>query len=255
MSLRIPLAIALVALCSARASAQAAAPPPILSSRVGIAKPTGIVAPGKVQVEAGYSHSHTEARTRHVVGETTLRLGLGHDTELRLGLPSYQRTITTSLTTAGVADASFALKHRLRTARGLRPALAISAGATLPTGERQVSSGAAQPEAALAAEWTISPAIRGGAFLAHRSSVLQDDRFGVTTAALAGRALLGSRTLFQLDAARVHSARAGGTETTRGRATLALRLTSNLQLDAWGERASTAGTAEHLVGLGLARRW
>jgi hypothetical protein len=27
------------------------------------------------------------------------------------------------------------------------------------------------------------------------------------------------------------------------------------ELDAWGERAATAGTAEHLVGLGLARRW
>ncbi|HEX8831236.1 MAG TPA: hypothetical protein VF705_08735, partial [Longimicrobium sp.] len=179
----------------------------------------------------------------------------GRETELRLGIPSYQRTVTPALTTAGVADASVALKHRLRTARGLLPALAATAGATLPTGEKEVSSGAVQPEAALAAEWTLAPKLRGAAFLAHRSSVLQDDRFGVTTAALAGRVDLGRGALFQLDAARAHSTRAGGTGTTRGRATFALRITNDLQLDAWGERASTSGAAEHLVGLGLARRW
>ncbi|HEX8360603.1 MAG TPA: transporter [Longimicrobium sp.] len=252
MSLRI--ALVLVALSSAGAAAQTT-PPPIFSSRVGIAKPTGIVAPGRLQAEAGYSRSHTGARTRHLFGETTLRLGLGHETELRLGIPSYQRTVTPALTTAGVADAALALKHRLRIARGLLPALAVTAGATLPTGEKEVSSGAFQPEAALAAEWTVAPKLRGAAFLAHRSSVLRDDRFGVTTAALAGRVELGRGALFHLDAAQAHSTRAGGTGTTRARATFALRLTNGLQLDSWGERASTSGDAEHLAGLGLARRW
>jgi hypothetical protein len=251
MSIRI--ALVLVALSSAGAAAQTA--PPIFSSRIGIAKPAGIVAPGRVQLEAGYSRGHTDARTRHLFGEATLRVGLGRETELRLGIPSYQRTATSAPATGRVADASLALKHRLRTARGPLPAVAITAGATLPTGEREVSSGAVQPEGALATEWTFAPKLRGAAFLAHRSAVLLGDRFGVTTAALAGRVELAPRLHIQLDAARAHSTRAGGTGTTRGRATAALRLTNDLQLDAWGERASTAGAAEHLFGLGLAQRW
>jgi hypothetical protein len=254
MRTRAALAALLLALSAGTAAAQAKAPP-ILSSRLGIAKPTGIIAPRHVQVEAGYARAHTGVRTRQTFGETALRIGVGMDTEVRIGVPSYQRTATSTAHVNGLSDAALGVKHRFRMARGLLPALAASVGATLPTGAEGVGAGAAQPEASLAAEWTLAPRLRAAAFTAHRSAILDDDRFGLTTGAVALRFDATPRATLQLDLADVHSTRAGGTETARARGTAAFRLTPSLQLDAYAERASTSGAAETFVGVGVARRW
>ncbi|HEX8360363.1 MAG TPA: hypothetical protein VF613_09655, partial [Longimicrobium sp.] len=155
----------------------------ISTSRLGIAKVAGTVAPGVVQLEAGYSHAHRDERTQHSIGETLLRVGVGPRTEARIGISSYQRTETPAATVEGLADASLALKHRLRNAAGWLPALAVTAGSTIPTGAERVSASGLQPEGSLAAEWVLPRGIRPLAFASHREGIAAGDRFGQNTVA------------------------------------------------------------------------
>jgi hypothetical protein len=230
-------------------------PTPISTSRLGIVKPTGTVARGVVQLEAGYSQGHQGDRTRRTFGETLLRVGMGPRTEARIGLSSYQRTETPAATVEGRGDASLVLKHRLRDAAGVLPAVAVTAGSTVPTGGSRMGAGAFQPEAGLFTEWALPAGFKALAMASHRSAVAADDRFGQTTLAAAARTALWTSAAAQLDYARVSSTRVGAPDVHQLRAGAALRVTPSLQLDAWAARATAAGAHEHLFGLGFARRW
>lgn len=227
----------------------------ISTSRLGLAKPAGTVARGVVQLEAGYSQAHRDERTQHSIGETLLRVGMGPRTEARIGISSYQRTVTPAATVEGLADASVAVKHRLRDAAGWLPALAATAGTTIPTGADRVSASAMQPEGSLAAEWTLPYNLRALAFAAHREGIAGGDRFGQNTLAAAGRVIVAPGMIGHLELARVSSTREGATDVNQIRAGAAVRLTPSLQLDLWGGRTSSSGRHERLFGLGFARRW
>lgn len=71
------------------------------TSRPGLVRPAGTVAPGHVQLEAGYTRAELDGRRRHLVGETLVRVGVLPRTELRGGWASYQRTITDAATVEG----------------------------------------------------------------------------------------------------------------------------------------------------------
>lgn len=86
--------------------------------------------------------------------------------------------------------------------------------------------------------------------------MLADDRFGQNTLGAAARADLSQAVAAQLEYTHVSSTRAGSTDVGQVRATLALRLTRDLQLDGWAGRATQSGVpAETLFGLGVTRRW
>jgi hypothetical protein len=230
-------------------------PPVINTSRLGLAKAPGVVARGAVQLEAGYSRSQQPARTRHTLGEAVLRVGLGGNTEARIGIPSYQRVVTAAARTEGAADASFALKHRLRTAAGWRPALAVVAGTTLPTGSNTMGAGELQPELGASAEWALAHGLRALAMGSHREAVAAGDRYGQNTVAAALRFPVARPAMAQLEYGRLTTTRAGSHALNQLRAGAAVRLTPTLQLDGWLGRATSNGTADTQFGLGFARSW
>lgn len=251
--LRIALAAAPVLLLAGCATARSAAP--VATSRPGLVRPAGTVAPGHVQLEAGYSRAELDGRTRHLVGETLVRVGVLPRTELRGGWASYQRTITSAATVEGAGDLSVSFKHRFNDARGWVPAVALTAGTTLPTGADAVSAGEAQPEGALAADWMLPGGYRVMGSAAHRSAVAGDDRFGSTTLGVAGRVPLGARVFGQLEYTNTMVTRAGAVDVGQLRAGAALRLTHDVQLDAYAARAGVGSRHEYLVGVGLTSRW
>lgn len=242
-----------VLLAGACASARPAAP--VATSRPGVVRPTGIVPAGHAQLEVGYTRAEQATRTRHLFGETLLRVGVAPRTEVRAGWASYQRTVTGAATVEGAGDLSLSVKHRLNDPRPWIPAVAVTAGTTLPTGEEAVSAGEAQPEGVLGAEWVLPGNFRVLASAAHRSAVAGDDRFGSTTVGAAGRVPLGQRAVGQLEYTHAMSTRAGAVVVGQVRAGAALRLTHDVQLDAYAARAAAAGRHEYLFGVGLTSRW
>ncbi|HYR12129.1 MAG TPA: transporter [Longimicrobium sp.] len=254
-SKRIAALLAAAFLLSAgHAAAQAGLP--VSTSRMGVVKGPGVVAAGVLQVEAGYSRAHREGRTRHAFGETLLRVGLGRDTELRATFPSYLRTLTPGTTTEGASDAALALKHRFRQPAGWMPGISLTVGSTLPTGADAFSAGQAQPEAIAAAEWRLPHRVALGGIAGHRHAVLAGDRFGQNTLGAAARADVTPAVAAQLEYSRVSATRAGAVDAGQLRATAALRLTRDLQLDGWAGRTTQTGVpAETQFGLGFTRRW
>lgn len=239
----------------AAACATVPRPTPISSSRLGIAKSTGTVTRGVVQLEAGYSRGERDGRTRQTFGETLLRIGMGPRTEARVGLSSYFHTVTPTGTVEGRGDASLGLKHRLRDADGALPAIALNLLTAIPTGSSAIGAGALQPEAGLAAEWALPAGFRAIAAAQHRSAVAGDVRFGQTTLGAGARKTLSPAVAAQVDYARVFSTRDGAAAVNQLRAGAALRVTPSLQLDAWAGTATAAGVRETLFGIGFARRW
>ena len=249
-------AVVLAASLSLAACATTARPGAVSTSRMGVVKGPGIVAAGVVQLEAGYVHAERGERTRDVFGEALLRVGLGRDTELRAILPSYLRVETPAATTEGAGDAVLAVKHRFRQPAGWLPGVSLTVGSTLPTGADAVGAGEAQPEASAAAEWRLPHRLALVAIGGHRAAVFQGDRFGQSTLGAAGRADLTAAVATQLEYSRVLSTRAGAADLGQLRATAALRLTRDLQLDGWVGRVTQEGVpAETQLGLGITRRW
>lgn len=248
-------ALLVAALCFS-ACATGRRPGAVSTSRMGVVKGPGVVAAGVLQVEAGYTRAEREERTRHVIGETLLRAGLGRQTELRATLPSYLRTVTPATVLEGTGDAHLALKHRFRQAAGWMPGVSMTVGSTLPTGADAVSAGKAQPEVIVAAEWRLPRQLVVVGTAGHREAVLGEDRFGQNTLGAALRADLTRAVGAQVEYVRVMSTRAGATDVNQLRATAALRVTGDLQLDGWAGRASQAGVpAETQFGVGFTRRW
>jgi hypothetical protein len=86
--------------------------------------------------------------------------------------------------------------------------------------------------------------------------VLAGDRFGQNTLGAAARVDLSQPVTAQLEYTHVSATRAGATDVGQVRATAAVRLTRDLQLDGWAGRATQSGVpAETLFGVGFTRRW
>jgi hypothetical protein len=223
---------------------------------MGVVKGPGVVAAGVLQVEAGYTQAERGERTRRAFGETLLRVGFGRDTELRATFPSYLRTSAPGGTVEGASDAVLAVKHRFRQPSGWLPGVSLTVGSTLPTGADAVSAGGAQPEAVAAAEWRLPHRLAVVGTAGHREAVLAGDHFGQNTLGAAVRADLTRAVAAQLEYSRVSATRAGAVDAGLARATAALRLTRDLQLDGWAGRLTQSGVpAETQFGFGFTRRW
>jgi len=252
--IRIALAGALTLALAASGAAQSA---PVATARLGMTKTPGVLASGVVQLELGYSQAHQQSRTRHAIGETLLRVGLGASTEARLGISSYTQTVNAGAVTAeGMGDAFVALKHRFARPAGLRPSTSVMLSSTLPTGAGSIGAGAAQPEVSVSAEWALSQRFRLLAMGNQRSAVTAGNRYGQTMLTTALRASLAPALVVQADYGHTSVTREGVVDVNQLRAGAALRITPALQADAWIGRAPREGApAERLLGVGLTHRW
>lgn len=134
-------------------AAAAQEPGPLVTDRPDQTESTAIVPPGFVQLELGWTMSEasddaSEIRT-HTLPEALARIGVVRGLELRIGLPAWS-SVETEGTEAdpradGFGDASLGLKWSLAEGRGPVPAVALLAGATLPTGEEGLGSDRVDP--------------------------------------------------------------------------------------------------------------
>lgn len=127
------------------------------------------VAPGRVQLEGGYTFSRLEDDRTHTVGELLARIGAVDRLEFRLGINSFVfRSEPDSVdglpsgqlrSTRGLQDLTLGLKVELfrppPSKPGL-PQLAILAGTSLPTGASDIGARGVQPGALLAAGWDLA---------------------------------------------------------------------------------------------------
>jgi hypothetical protein len=228
---------------------------PIASSRLGLTKAPAVLSARVFQLEAGYTHAAVDERTRQVLGETLLRIGVGRRSEIRAGLPSLIRTASPSDTVSGFADAFVAARHRFSDASGLRPTFTLQAGTTLPVGEHGIGAGELQPEAAGYALWRIPAGFQLLTMAVHRNAIAAGDRFGISTGSAGVRRDLAPGVTAQVDYGVTHSTRAGGSDVQQARVGAAVRIGPELQLDGWTARATVPGGHEYQFGLGFARRW
>lgn len=156
---------------------------PIDAERPGFTNGTGTVAPGHVQLEAGYLFTRSSDGTReHRLGDSTLlRIPTSATTEVRLGLPTHffthipQMAVSASAVpsptngssggsdnTHGWGDSSLSAKWRFLDAPDdaphKRPSFALIAQTTLPTGEPAYRETHLQPSLALESNYDVSDA-------------------------------------------------------------------------------------------------
>ena len=132
------------------------------------------VAPGRVQLEGGYTFSRLEDERSHTVGELLARVGAMDRLEFRLGINSFVfRNEPVSEDAAsgqlrsvrGLEDLTLGLKVELVRARPSMPALpqiALLAGTTLPTGRSDIGSDGVTPGALVSAGWDLTEWLSGG---------------------------------------------------------------------------------------------
>jgi len=139
-------------LTAALPGVRGAEPEPIVTDRPDQTESTGIVAPGWVQLELGYTRTvNADAGVdlrEDALPQTLVRIGMIERAELRVGFDGY-RFVDGAPGIAGddrgAGDASLGLKTRLAEARGARPEAAPVATPSLPVGERGFSSERADP--------------------------------------------------------------------------------------------------------------
>ena len=132
----------------------------INSGRPGFNETLGIIPTGRVQQEMGYVFIRDGSTREHELGQLVLRLGTGNRTELQLGANSFAFTRSSGENTSGVQDSSIGFKVLL--AEGgeqfqlFKPAVALVAGSSIPTGARADRESSWQPQAKLSLGWTFS---------------------------------------------------------------------------------------------------
>jgi hypothetical protein len=127
-----------------------------MRGRTGFTEAPGTVAGGHLLLLSGGSNWSDRGLSRTDVGEMSLRLRLVNRLELRLSPNSYCTKSVGGVSQSGVLDASFNLKALVLTGRptpglGL-PALAVSAGSSVPNGSQQFSAERWQPFVRVMAE-------------------------------------------------------------------------------------------------------
>lgn len=142
-------------------------PPPLVTDRPDQTESTAIVPRGSVQIEAGAKRDVDEVDGEKTisdgVGNFLLRIGLSRIAELRLGWNGLtardQRSGTVSNRISGQTDASLGAKFHLATEKGRRPAMAVIAFVSVPSGRDEFTSDGFDPGALFAFSHTISDRI------------------------------------------------------------------------------------------------
>ncbi len=146
----------------------------LVTDRPDFTESPASVAPGRVQLEGGYTFSRLEGERSHTVGELLARIGAIDRLEFRLGfnsfvfqsepdsgdVPSSQRR-----SVQGLDDLTLGLKvevFRPPPSKPGLPQLGILAGTSLPTGRSDIGAEGLQPGALLAAGWDLTDWLAAG---------------------------------------------------------------------------------------------
>lgn len=151
------IAIALGLACPASARGQEAES--LVTDRPTFTPSGSTVAPGRFQVEAGYTFSKAGDQEQHNFGELVARIGVVSWFEARLGINSYALLRAPADDQSGFEGlglgAKFMLYRKPEGSSTLVPQVALLAGTDLPTGSDEFGPTAAQPAAVLVLDFAL----------------------------------------------------------------------------------------------------
>lgn len=158
---------------------QEAEPDPLVTDRPDFTESAATVAPGRFQLEAGYTFTRSGDERQHEAGEALLRVGIGDPIELRLGVPSFTTADGADVEREGFGDASIGLKATLvEPATAGTPRTALLLGTSLPTGDAGIGSAGLQPGATVALAWDLPDGVGLGVNLGYESVEEEEVDFG-----------------------------------------------------------------------------
>lgn len=239
----------IVALIATAGCAPVGAGHPMVTDRPDFTESAVAVAPGRVQVEAGYAFTDVEDAERHDVGEALARVGVGGSVELRLGLGSYGiEHPAGSPSVRELTGASIGAKVRLPTA-GAADDVALILATTVPI-DNDLGDPGWTPSAVLAASRAVGSAGLG-ANLGYTDSETADGRGEILASVAVGFPL--ALRLGSFVEVYGHRPLGGGDTRAVMDAGLTLGIGPDVQLDLRVGR-SVIGSVETTVGAGISLR-
>ncbi len=205
-----------------------------MSDRPDFTESASTVAPGRFQLEAGYTFSDAGEEETETAGELLVRIGLGRRSELRLGLNSYRRIDGPGGQISGFEDTSLGVKIGLRPApeAGSSPAVALLLSTTLPTGSSELREPHPQPKALLALSWGLGADWALGANLGYVYASAGGRRFTELSGSLSLARSLGESLGAYVEVFGFSRTDGGGPDTRSVNSGVTLLLARDLQLDA-----------------------
>jgi hypothetical protein len=159
MRLYLALITAFIAAGAAAQEAPQKPLPPISPDRPDQTDSPDTVVPGHIQVETGYQFTHTGTARLHELGQVLFRIPASSRFEWRLGLNSFAWMEDSGVRQSGFEDVTPAFKYRFFDGSEkfnlAKPALAVEAGATVPSGSSAFRENSVQPFASLLASWNL----------------------------------------------------------------------------------------------------
>jgi outer membrane putative beta-barrel porin/alpha-amylase len=233
---------------------------PLISDRPDFTESTATMKRGEVQLEGGDTFEHAASVKTNTIGELLLRIGLAPRAELRIEPGSYTKVTSPDGDASGWVDAAVGTKLRLYEPPNENPSFVPTVSlivlTSVPTGSAEFRETKLQPEAKLAAEWTLSDRI--GVATNFNVSRPRDDENGRYTV-FEGSVSFGFELTRRLGAytevfgfapqlSSVGHSRYGNTGLT-------FSLTPDFQLDLRGGMGFNGVQPDYFVGAGLVHRW
>lgn len=268
---RLVLGLFTVALTPAAASAQPSAPDtaadaraapagrgPLVTDRPDFTESAASVAPGRFQLETGYTFARRAGARDHSVGEMLVRIGIARDAELRIAPGSYRVVEAPGGTVDGLADPAVGAKVTLLepgpdAARPL-PSIAVLAATSLPAGHEALNPDGPEPEALVALGWELDGRLSVGANVRHGRLLSDGERYGQTTVSTAVGVAASSAVGTYLEFYTLRPSARGSEPADVVNGGLTLLLGADAQLDARLGAGLGAEGPDLILGVGFSAR-
>ncbi len=230
---------------------------PLVTDRPDFTESAVTVAPGRVQLETGYTVTRVAGQSEHSFGELLVRIGVLERLEARVGINSFVWTAVQGDDPEGFQDVSLGGKvNLLRSGESRwRPDVGVLLAASIPTGASDVDEGhAVQPVGVLAAGVALTDWLSTGANVSWGYLVDGDERYSQFAGSLAfGLAATDALGFYAEYFGFFPELRAGpNAHFLDGGITY--RFTPNLQVDGRGGFSLGGAETDSFLGLGLAVR-
>jgi hypothetical protein len=243
------------------AAARAQEPESLVTDRPDFTESASVPGGGRIQVEGGWTVEGDGDARAHSLGEILVRIGVGERFEARIEPLTWVSVDGDETVDAaefdGLDDAGIGFKVMLFDAEPPgRPAAALLAGTTVPTGDDDIGEEGWQPEARLALGWDLSAVWSLGANLGWGRPEEGGERFDQALGSVALGRAIGERVGAFLELYGLAPAGADGDDDAAyldGGFTLGFG--SDAQLDARAGAGLTDAAADWFFGLGFARRF